>query len=871
MKQVIYAGFGVAFALLVLVGIVSYQNQMRLIASEQWVSHTYQVYTNLQDLNVCIAEAESGRRAYILTGDPRLLTPSLALTTRAGKLITTLRHLTADNPLQQRRLDTIEPLIRQRVANLLGSITLYKHTPGDTTRQGSITEQGAALTLQIQSIINAMARQEDDLLQLRKAAWQERSRAANWTIGIGNALSLALLVVVFSLLQREIRRRTQTQAVIERQSGILQSILDYMGDGVVVADTQGHFLHFNPAAEAILHNGPGKTTSAEWAQQYGIFLPDTVTPYPSENLPLARAIRGESVDAEEMFVRPAEAPEGLWIEVTARPLRDTAGKLTGGVVVFRDVTVRKRAEEELRRARDAAEAATRAKSQFLANMSHELRTPLNAIIGFSEMLHDQMVGPLSPQQITYTDYILTSGRHLLQLINDILDLAKIEAGRLEVEYSAVDVTTVLRNIQGIIQPLALRKNITVSTTNSEDLSPLTADEAKLKQIMYNLLSNAVKFTPEGGKVTVTASLRPASSSDPACTECLQISVSDTGIGIRAEDQERIFGEFEQVDSTYARKQQGTGLGLSLTRKLVEMHGGRLWVESAGIEGQGSTFHIVLPLQAPDANDSAAAEPGFYPWIKASLSESCTEDGRPLILVVEDDPHAAELLCHYLSEAGYAFACTPDGDQAVQLARERRPAAITLDIMLPKKDGWAVLTELKAQPETQDIPVIIVSIIKERQLAEHLGALESFVKPVDRERLLDVLRAALSPGAQGTLTVLVVDDEPVTVEQLTSVLMTQGFQVLGANGGQEGIDLALEKLPDIIILDLLMPGGGGIEIVRRLRASPQGKDIPVIIYTAGDITPEMRQQLDSVQAIVAKSNVKGFLRELERLARVKRAA
>ena len=873
MKQVVHGGFVLAFALLVLVGIVSYQNQARLAGSEQWVAHTYQVHAGLQDLNVCIAEAESGRRAYILTGNQRLLTPYLSMPMQAGKLVSTLRRLTADNALQQRRLDAIEPLIHQRIANLQASIALHKEKPREVTAQANLTEQGAAQTQQIRAIIDTMMQHEDMLLQRRKADLEIHSRAATWTIVIGSALSLALLAGVFTLLRREIRRRTQAQVTLEHQSGILNSILTHMGDGVVVVDTAGHFLHFNPAAQAILHNGPIETTPDKWAQQYGVFLPDTVSPYPSEQLPMARALRGEAVDTEELFVRHPDVPEGLWIDVTSRPLRDVTGALTGGVTVIRDVTARKRAEEELRKARDAAETATRAKSQFLANMSHELRTPLNAIIGFSELFYDQIAGPLNPKQLQFADSILTSGRHLLQLINDILDLAKIEAGHLELEYSTVDVPTLLSNIQGIIQSLALKKNITVNTSLHEDLPALTIDEAKLKQILYNLLSNAVKFTPEGGTVTISGSVELESATDPASTECLHLRVSDTGIGIRPEDQERIFGEFEQVDSSYGRMQQGTGLGLSLTRRLVEMHGGRIWIESSGIEGQGSTFHVALPLQAPDESTHPSGEAHFLPRAPATDAHSYrqTEDGRPLLLVVEDDPHAADLLSHYLSEAGYAVACAPDGEQAVELACAHRPAAITLDIMLPKKDGWAVLSELKALPETRDIPVIIVSIIKDRQLAGHLGALECFVKPVDRERLLDVVRAALSPDAQGTLNVLVVDDEPATVEQLTHLLTAHGFSVLGAYGGQQGIDLALETLPDIIVLDLMMPGVMGTEIVQRLRASPQGKDIPIIIYTAGDITPELRQQLDSVQAIVSKSNLKEFLQELERLARIKRAA
>jgi PAS domain S-box-containing protein len=407
--------------------------------------------------------------------------------------------------------------------------------------------------------------------------------------------------------------------------------------------------------------------------------------------------------------------------------------------VARDITDRKRVENALHQAMQDAEEANRAKSQFLANMSHELRTPLNAIIGFSEMLQDQIFGDLNTKQAKHVGNILTSGRHLLQLINDILDLAKIESGRANLEYAEFDVATMIGGVAGIVSALAVKKNIALTTEVRDALPPIVADEAKIKQIVYNLLSNAVKFTPEGGSVSVSASLNPSSENRQVDRIC--ICVADTGIGIPPDAQKRIFEEFEQVDSSYARTQQGTGLGLALTRKLVEMHGGRIRIESEGVEGKGSVFTVDIPVDARQPVENALLASGADGGHEPARDTANPEDQGPLVLVVEDNLSASELLTHYLSEAGYAVAHAHNAEQALHMAQEHRPSAITLDILLPDQDGWAVLQKLKSLPETRDIPVIIISITEDSQCAYQNGASECLVKPVDKHQFIQALRAA----------------------------------------------------------------------------------------------------------------------------------
>ncbi len=534
---------------------------------------------------------------------------------------------------------------------------------------------------------------------------------------------------------------------------------------------------------------------------------------------------------------------------------------------------------QLSLAKKAAETATQAKSEFLANMSHELRTPLNAIIGFSEILGDQTFGELNEKQTKYVNHVLTSGRHLLQLISDILDLSKVEAGKMELEPSRVNIKGLLENSLTMIKEKAMKHGIKLDSHISQELMDLdiSADERKLKQIIFNLLSNAAKFTPDSGSIRLEANLisdiRSRISelekegkiiSDQSAIRNLQstieISVADSGIGIKPEDQERVFGEFEQLDSTYARQQQGTGLGLALTRRLVELHGGGIWVESEG-EGKGSTFTFVIPIEALEREGEVSTGPE-----EPLPSRIDVDDSRPLVLVVEDDLQASELISHYLSEAGYGVAHAFDGEQAIQMARELRPYAITLDIILPKKDGWEVLAELKSLPEVKDIPVVIVSTIEKRPFGLNLGAVEYFVKPVNKEQLIKAVRKIEA------VTVLVVDDEPQTVELLTDMLQTEGFTVLQAYGGQQGVDLAIEKHPDLIILDLMMPKVSGFDVVEQLRAHSEAMEIPIMIYTSKDLTAEDRQRLNShVQAIASKSasGKEDLLQALERLGRIRK--
>jgi signal transduction histidine kinase/DNA-binding response OmpR family regulator len=480
------------------------------------------------------------------------------------------------------------------------------------------------------------------------------------------------------------------------------------------------------------------------------------------------------------------------------------------------------------------EVASRHKSEFLANMSHELRTPLNAIIGFSEVLTERLFGEVNAKQAEYLEDILASGRHLLSLINDILDLSKVEAGRMELEVGSFSLSDALENGLTMIRERASQHGVALSLDVDPAVGVVKADERKVKQVIFNLLSNAVKFTGDGGQVDVTARVVDAR---------VQIAVRDTGIGIAAEDQQRIFEEFQQAGSAAGRAPEGTGLGLALARKFVELHSGELWLESQ--VGVGSTFTFSLPIQPP------AVDPG--PPTPVRLRPETNGTVGPTVLVVEDNPHAVDLLSLYLHGDGFGVTVANDGAAGIALARDIHPAAIVLDILLPQMDGWDFLALAKADPEIAHIPVVIVSMLDERGKGFALGAADYLVKPVHRDSLLATMRRVTgrSGGPDQGARVLAIDDDPMALELIEAVLRPEGYTVLKATSGTEGIDLARTEQPKLVILDLLMPEIDGFAVVERLRSDPVTAGIPIIILTSRSMALEDKQRLNGQISYLAR--------------------
>jgi PAS domain S-box-containing protein len=632
---------------------------------------------------------------------------------------------------------------------------------------------------------------------------------------------------------------TTSTALLKRQSqalreswGLLQAVLDNTTAVIYLKDTDGKYLLINHQYELLFHVSKEQAVGKTDADLFPAELADA---FRSNDLKVLEARR--PLELEE--VAPHDDSLHTYLSLKF-PLCDASGQPYAVCGISTDITERKRAEEalqalmvsleekvkertaELEMARDQALMATRHKSEFLANMSHELRTPLNAVIGFSDMLLEKMFGDLNQKQHEYVQDILSSGRHLLALINDILDLSKVESGRIELELSTFNLPMALENALTLIRERAMHQGIQVSIDCDPRLGDYTADERKVKQILLNLLSNAIKFTPEGGRISVGATLREGE---------VQIAVTDTGIGIASDDHQRIFAEFYQIRSGM-RKPEGTGLGLALAKKFVELHGGKIWVESQ--VGEGSTFTFTLPIRAAVEKPSTGV-----PELRAAQA------GRPVALVVEDDTAASKLLSIYLTEAGFSVEVAADGEVGLQRVHDLRPAIITLDILIPKLDGWDLLARLKTDHTIAAIPVVVVSILEERGKGFALGASDYLVKPVDREELIGTVQRVVPAGGSDAhgMTVLAIDDDPLVLELMDAMLTPEGFTVLKAGDGREGLRLARLRRPDLIVLDLLMPGVDGFQVVDELKRDPDTAGIQIIILTSKSLTPQDKDKLN----------------------------
>jgi signal transduction histidine kinase/DNA-binding response OmpR family regulator len=514
-------------------------------------------------------------------------------------------------------------------------------------------------------------------------------------------------------------------------------------------------------------------------------------------------------------------------------------------IAIHNATLFRQLEEKSRQ----LEIASHHKSEFLASMSHELRTPLNAVIGFSDVLLERMFGELNERQEEYVHDIRNSGHHLLELINDILDLSKVEAGRMELELAAVSLPGLLSEGVMMVRERADRHAISLGLEVADEIGTVRADELRLRQVILNLLTNAVKFTPDGGSVGVTARLVGGAG---------HVSVSDTGIGIADEEKEAIFEAFQQGGRTGRASMEGTGLGLTLSRQIIELHGGRLWMDSA--LGVGSTFTFSIPVAPPSVTpidqspeDTSAPTAGLEPA------------GR--ILVVEDDRRSADLLRVYLEDVGYDVSVARDGIEGHELARQLNPRAVILDILLPGLSGWELLGRLKADPATAAIPVVIASMLDERGAGFALGAAEYLVKPVGRDELLDALGRCVASRRDGR-TVVVIDDEPLALDLVEAVLAPEGWSVMRATGGEQGVSLVRRERPAVVLLDLLMPDFDGFEVVERLRADPLVADVPIIVLTSKEMTISDHERLTGRISFLAQ---KGTFRQGELVDLVGRLA
>ncbi|MDK2947638.1 MAG: hypothetical protein PWQ63_798 [Methanolobus sp.] len=627
-------------------------------------------------------------------------------------------------------------------------------------------------------------------------------------------LSKSINDVLTTLEEKENKMHEEELKTQKKMESIIENILS----GVILIDAKTHLItDVNPVAEKMIGLPRDKIV--------GKICHEFICPAEKGKCPISDL--GETVNRSE---RVLINKEGKKIPI----LKSVASVTLSGrdflIESFVDLSKIKEAEKELVQAKIIAESANRAKSDFLATMSHELRTPLNSIIGFSDLILEGNAGDLKENQKRYISNISTSGKHLLSLINNVLDLSKIEAGKMELHPEGFPVEEVILEVKQLMASLANKKNIKINYSSDEDVGKVFADKTKIKQILYNLLSNAVKFTPEGGTIDVKVE---------NAGKMVRFSVQDSGIGISSEDMKKLFTPFTQLDSAANRQYEGSGLGLTLVKKFVELHNGKLEVESEPGKGTKFTFELAIKEDPKDIEKKDTALEKQTVEIDDKSSSAVSTHIEPknstgdedLILVVEDDDASRELLEETLKYSGYRVVSTSRGMEAIELAEKTHPIAITLDIMMPGMDGWEVLNKLKNNEKTKDIPVIITTMLDERKIGTALGAEEHFIKPVQKKTLIATLERIRKGSTDSPFHLLVVDDEKVAVEMIEEMLKGMNFEVTSAFGGKEAIDIALKNRPDAILLDLMMPEVTGFDVIRTLKSKEESRDIPIIVCTA----------------------------------------
>ena len=703
----------------------------------------------------------------------------------------------------------------------------------------------------------------------RERKYDSNYRGSVIGIGVGAAVALATVIAGFYLLNRDtIARRKlaletaqaaefQKKAAEDRELAAAEQerlsryntlILNSTGEGIFGTDPTGRLTFINDAAGAMLGVDPPTTAVGvnliDLVQPLPVGADISAPPDPTAVFPaVATARTGEPARGDDFTFRRASGAR-FPVEYSAFPIQDR-GRVAGAVVAFADITKRKVAEKELSDAKQLAEEANVAKSQFLANMSHELRTPLNAVILYSELLQeesaDRGIDDFGPD----LEKIRTAGKHLLSLVNGVLDLSKIEAGKMDLYLETFDIAQMVADVAGTVEPLVNKKNNKLVVNVAETAGVVHGDLTKTRQILFNFVSNAAKFTENG---TVTLSV---ARSQRDGREVVTYQVTDSGIGMTPEQLGKLFKPFSQADESTTRKYGGTGLGLTICRRFAEMMGGDISVDS--VPDRGTTFVVHIPTTI-----------GIAPTGPHGVALTAPVNGA--VLVIDDNPDARQFVVDVLAKEGLQAVTAADGEEGLRLAKSFKPAAIFLDVIMPKLDGWAVLSALKRDPGLAEVPVIMLTIAAGKDLSFTLGAAEYLTKPVEQDELVKVIRkyceGVSDPG------ILVVDDDDTTRHAVRRALTRSGFLVDEAANGRQALDLTTRRRYSLVILDLVMPELDGFGFLKEFRHTPNGDGVPVVIVTSKDLTNAERERLTGqVEAVLQKGgySLDELQAEIHRLA------
>ncbi len=840
---------------------VTYRNIKQFSETSDWVSHTREVLAESEAMMVELTEAESSARGFLLTNQDAYQKRFEEALNNLAERQEHLDTLVEDNPNQQQRLATLKELCQKKIVTLKAFFTQNEQELSKPEAIREKLETGTNQMDQIRNVVADFAEDEGELLTERSTQRAAQLAVTRTTLAISTLISLVLLPGSYFLLHRywnlqesaaiRLRHHQRERDELSRYN---QRLLESTGEGIYGIDVKGRCTFMNRAGALILGGKPEEFLGKDMHQLIHHTKSDG-TDFPLKECPIYLCSQlgdGCRVDNEVFWRRDRKA---VPVEYSSFPVKH--GEITEGVVVtFSDITARLRDRQDIKNAKDQAESANESKSQFLANMSHELRTPLNAVIMYSELLAEEAEEQNVASFVPDLHKIRAAGKHLLELVNGVLDLSKIEAGKMELFPEEIDVTILVNEVAAMLEPLLAKNKNSLEIQIADNACEMIGDSTKIRQVLFNLLSNANKFT-EAGQIHIGVSLDPVLP-----TICF--SVKDTGIGMSPEQLSRLFQPFMQADASTTRKYGGTGLGLAIIKRFTELMGGTVEVQS--VLKEGSTFCVKLPARIVGLVSDVPAPhaPATHVEHSPLQTQAMVKNGSTLVLVIDDDPAVRDILSRVLVSEGLRCITAADGHDGLSKAFAHHPDLIILDVLMPKVDGWSVLTSLKANPRLAAIPVIMQSVKDDRDLGFMLGASEYLVKPVDRKTLVQLLQKYTKSDEA---TILIIDDDEVTRRLVSRTLKQKGWKLVEAGNGEQGLIEINRKTPTAILLDLMMPGMDGFEFLEILHATPEGRQIPVVVLTSKDLNADDRLRLNGgVERILEKGalNRDRFLDEVRRV-------
>ena len=813
-----------ALATLAVVSLLTVASTRTLIRETAWVTHTHEVMEQLEQVLARLGRLESDQRGYLLTGDTTFLAPAHGDGEPLSVTFARLRMLTTDNPRQQRLLARLEPLVWKRIA-VRDAVRDIRQQHG---LEAAITvlrqNRGRHYMQQVRSIVGGMKRVERRLLRERSARAANRAATTLVAIPASGVVAFLVIATMSFWIRRDLRDGARAARELGDVSERFNQALAAAQVGTWSWDVRADVITWDDYVHPLfgLSNGT-------FGGRYADFL---ALVNAADREPMTAAVRqvltsGGELDREFGVGWPDGSEHVLALRGEVYAAADgTPARLTG---VCWDVTDQHRARIELACLKEEADAANQAKSEFLTSMSHELRTPMNSIIGFSQLVLRSSRSDLDDEDVDALQTVQRNAKHLLTLINQLLDLSRVEAGKMSLLRARVDVAALAQEVVQEARPLVGEKPIALGVRAPTSAIEIEADETRVRQILTNLVANAIKYTAAGSVM-----VQVAADHDSDLGAVARVSVIDTGPGIAESDRQRLFQRFARLDTEATHREGGTGLGLNLSQELARMHGGRIDVASDGTSG--STFTLTIPVGwRPVARDLACVGAG-----------SSVAGGAVTILCVDDEPDVLTLLQRTLEDAGYRVLVASSCEEALAHAVATEPDLVCLDLDLPDADGFALVAGLRAHPALACVPVVIVAGKDDERRAIEGGARRYVVKPIDPSTLLTTVASVLAAPLS---LVLVVDDDPDTRRLLRGVFERQGIGVAVAENGLEGLARLQEARPDVIVLDLHMPVMNGFELLRATRDVSEWRDIPIVILTGRTLDPATLADLGSTCAAI----------------------